>query len=188
MVYTSGRVASSRQSWTFSPHGVLDPATTYTCTVGVGGAPTPRQAAGTAAAVSSLPQPFFTSLAAEWGSSLPMWTPPCPRGGGADPDFAFFHNTLAVPAAEDDTVVSALAFATAEGPVTLPPYGCCGEAEQGGKLLAGYKLFVAGEPGPRAPPCRACHPASPCSGFAPLPTPPVLHVDLSRLPPSPAVL
>ena len=144
VVHTSGRVLSSEQNWTFAPAAHLHPATVYSCNITAGGTSPAVAAAQHQHAVSSLPQPFFTSLAEDWGESSPMWSPPCPQGAASAPEFAYFHSTLTVPVAEHDAVVSALAFATAEIPITLPPYGCCGEAEQGSKLLAGYKLFVGG--------------------------------------------
>ena len=93
--------------------------------------------------VTSLPQPFFTSLGA-WDAT-PMWSPPCPGGDGDAPEFAYFYSTLSVPQDADHEVESALAFVTAEGPLTIPPFGCCGESEQGSKLLGAYKLFINGD-------------------------------------------
>ena len=134
-VYTSGKKVTSEQNCTIhiTEDAGFAPAASYYVQVKAG-------ASSGGDVVESSPQPFFTSLAA-WDAT-PMWSAPCPSGSGDPPEFAHFYNTVATDT--DEHVESALAFVTADSPLTIPPFGCCGEAEQGSKLLGGYKLIVDG--------------------------------------------
>eukprot|EP00662_Eupelagonemidae_sp_cell21_P001837 gene1837-29021_t len=121
-VFSSGVVQGAEQNYTLPRAVALAPARRYTVRVSVNGA-----------AAVSVPQPFFTALNASghggWAAA-PIWAPR--PGGGDAPAYAHFAGS------------SALAFVTAEGPLTLPPFGCCGEFESGTKILGAYKMFLNG--------------------------------------------
>jgi hypothetical protein len=128
--------------------------------------------------LSSTPMKFFTALRT-WDAA-PVWAAPCAASGNggngtAQPDYAWFRSSLALP--PGDAVVSALAFVSAEAPVSLVPSSWrFHEFEQGSKILGAYRLIVDGRPvglGPGRPRCAAvaqgaCVRETPYDGF-PLP-------------------
>jgi hypothetical protein len=62
-----------------------------------------------------------------------------PTGTGDAPEFAWFH-TQVDPTPAGKRLVSALAFVTAEGPLNIAPYGCCGEELEGTKVMSALYL------------------------------------------------
>ena len=108
----------------------LQPTTMYSVTVRAGNG---RQS------VSSMPLRFFTGVPGGFGVDWrPIWIEPCtsrPRNASSrNASFAWFRATLELPAGEE--VESALAYASAEGPLHTKPDGCCAEDELGSKILA----------------------------------------------------
>eukprot|EP00038_Savillea_parva_P011094 m.195046 g.195046 ORF g.195046 m.195046 type:complete len:1141 (-) comp19371_c0_seq1:207-3629(-) len=110
----------------------------------------------------SSPIRVFTALTT-WDAT-PMWAAPCPDGDGDVPEFAWFHASLPLPTTASTRgvdIVSVLAYVTAEGPLNIAPFGCCGEMLQGTKVLGAYKLFVNGHAvgtGPGRAECGAISP------------------------------
>jgi len=142
----------------------LAEATVYSLTVSI-------WAFGSLDPISSEALQFFTALR-DWAAK-PVWVAPCASGGAsAAPDYAWLRSTLPLP--PGDAVQSALAFVSAEAPLTLRPYGCCEEIDEGSKILAAYKLQINGQPigiGPGRPRCGAvaqgaCQQQTPYDGFS----------------------
>ena len=98
---------------------------------------------------------------ANWGSDNPLNT-----------SYAWFRSSLNLP--KDDAIISALAFVSAEAPVSVAPYGCCGETAEGSKIIAAYRLILNGHvlgigPGKSscgAVPQGACDSSTPYDGYA----------------------
>ena len=130
--------------------------------------------------IRSVPLKFYTCLdekrdsAGEGGwDAKPIWIDA--NWGPNDPSntsYAWFRGSLALP--KNDAVVSAIAFVSAEAPVSLDPRGCCGEAAQGSKIIAAYRLILNGHvlgigPGKSscgAVPQGACDSSTPYDGYA----------------------
>ena len=151
--------------------GALAEASLFVITITVRG--TARSSAAATTITSAAP--FFTPLRS-W-TAKPIWITPCPSHNDDESSpprntsFAWFKASLPIPSAS--RVVSAIAFVTAEGPLNIAPDGCCGENEQGTKILAAYKLSVNGVKigvGPGRAKCGAvaagdCERATPFDGF-----------------------
>lgn len=160
--FDSGAIHSAEQNLTLHASALQHGAAVHTITV--------ASTMNDSSVLTSVPQRFFTAPSS-WAAT-PMWAAPCP---GADdstpPQFAWLRASLALPAGA--AVESGLAFVTALGPVNAPPLGCCGEDEQGTKILGAYKLFVDGVAvgvGPGRSRCEpvsqgACAPEQPFDGF-----------------------
>jgi hypothetical protein len=178
-VYTTA-VSGADQNVSLAVAHLLEPATIYTITVTAEGG---TKSSGAAITQLSMPLTFFTSLADTW-EAKPIWAAPCSAGTRAGPplfnnttpDYAWFRSSLALPAGEE--VVSALAFVSAEAPLSVESpevtkafkWGL----DRGSKILGAYKLFVDDTivgVGPGRPRCAAvsqgdCERQTPYDGFA----------------------
>lgn len=178
VLYTTA-VSGADQNVSLAVAHLLQPATVYTVTVTTEG----TNSSGAAVTQVSTPLAFFTSLADTW-EARPIWASPCSAGTRAGPpwfnnttpDYAWFRSSLALPVGEE--VVSALAFVSAEAPLSVEnpevtrafKWGL----DRGSKILGAYKLFIDGAVvgvGPGRPRCAAvsqgdCERQTPYDGFA----------------------